>query len=139
MYSLTHSAGHIRFGWCPLAVNTVGATTWAEKNVATRLPEFTSGINWVRIAQYLVFCVLFADYCPLFAFSSFLSGLRFRAFGYPFGILKLFFLICKNKIEKNHGHHWHLCFLDNSFNQNFHLKLHVQKICLLIQIMSVMS
>jgi hypothetical protein len=101
LYLLTHTAVqhdfHIR-----LCSYSLAYTRWVplmEAGTANDngLPEFTSSFNWVRIAKFLVSVYFFVDYCPFVVFSSFLSSLRFRAFGYPSGFLKLFFLICKIK------------------------------------------
>ena len=72
--------------------NMTGVTSGAG---TANLPEHlssTPGFSGVRVAQYLVFCVVFCrSLLVLFLLALVLSVLYFTASDYNFGIFKLFF------------------------------------------------
>ena len=69
--------------------------SWSRNCLPFRTPEFTPVFSVVRVAQSLVFCVVYwRSLFVLFILAILLSVLfRFTASDYPFGVIKLF--LCK--------------------------------------------
>jgi len=93
--------------------NTTGATLGAGIDYPSGAPEFTLVFSGVRVAWFLVFCVMFCrSLFVLFHLAIVFPVLRFTASDYPFGIFKLMFVPVASQYLDFQSHmSWFLSFI----------------------------
>jgi hypothetical protein len=82
--------------------NTTGATCVTGTAFPSVAPEFTPGFSWIRVAQSLVFHVVYCrSLFVLFLLLIVLSVLRFTASAHPSVFLMIFQAITKHACTKS--------------------------------------